>query len=147
MSQGLNKTCFTNLCQRWHLTIIAQGQHYGCTLVLVICSHITHRFRLCLARLKVLLCDTSCCTKYALKQLLLICILVESLVFATSFTAVARCRGGPVNTTRVCGVLDSVPSGDYTLLNQLSELQSINPRPVGYQCGVHLACDGKLDFI
>lgn len=59
--------------------------------------------------------------------------------FVVGVSAVARYRGGPVNTSKVCGVLDSVPSGDYTLINDMWGLAAISPPPNGSQCSVSFA--------
>lgn len=68
-------------------------------------------------------------------------VILEVLLLVASVSAVARYRGGPVNTTKICGVEDTVPSGDYTLINDLWGLATITPPPTGYQCSVRLGWD------
>lgn len=56
-----------------------------------------------------------------------------ALFIGSVSAAVSRYRGGTVNTTRVCDKVANVPSGDYTLINNLA---TISPAPSGYQCCV-----------
>lgn len=61
--------------------------------------------------------------------------LPELVLIAASVLGVAAYASG-VNTTKICGELDVINSGDYTLINNIWSSKSGPTAAIGYQCSV-----------
>lgn len=59
--------------------------------------------------------------------------LVEIAFFVANALSVLAYRGGPVDTSQICGPTDTISSGDYTLMNNIWNSKML---AVGTQCCV-----------